>query len=225
MTIEARIRADIERRIRSGEWAPGTRIPYEHELVAEHRCARATVNKALSSLAREGLIERRRRAGSFVARPPVRSAVVGVPDIAALLVQRGEAYRWELLDLAARGTAPTVVERGGPWLALHGVHHGGERAFAVEKRWIDLATVPEAVEVDFETEPPGSWLLAHVPWTEARHRVSAVAAGVEGKRLGVAAGTPCLQLERWTWRSGRPVTYARQLFPGDRYDLVEDFTP
>ncbi|MDF7777890.1 UTRA domain-containing protein, partial [Sphingomonas sp. AOB5] len=47
----------------------------------------------------------------------------------------------------------------------------------------------------------------------------------EAQRLGIAAGAPCLQIERWTWRTGAPVTHAVQIFPADHYDLVEDFTP
>jgi len=35
--------------------------------MAQYGCARATVNKAVSALAAAGLIERHRRAGSFVA--------------------------------------------------------------------------------------------------------------------------------------------------------------
>lgn len=64
-SLSVRIRGDIERRILSGEWPPGHRILYEHELMAEYGCARMTVNRVLSSLAEAGLIERRRRAGSF----------------------------------------------------------------------------------------------------------------------------------------------------------------
>ena len=41
-----------------------------------------TVNKALSELAQADLIERRRRAGSFVRRPQHRSAVLKIADIA-----------------------------------------------------------------------------------------------------------------------------------------------
>ncbi len=79
MTIEARIRQAIEDRIRSGDWKPGHRIPFEHELVVTWGCSRATVSKALGGLARAGLIERRRKAGSFVAHPQVHSAVLEVP--------------------------------------------------------------------------------------------------------------------------------------------------
>ena len=90
MTVEARIRRDIEARIHSGEWRPGHRIPFEHELVATYGCARATVSKALGGLAKDGLIERRRKAGSFVAHPQVHSAVLEVPDLAQVIAARGE---------------------------------------------------------------------------------------------------------------------------------------
>ncbi|WP_163571162.1 GntR family transcriptional regulator, partial [Klebsiella pneumoniae] len=36
MTLQERIRSDIEERIRSGELRPGDRIPFEHELVAHY---------------------------------------------------------------------------------------------------------------------------------------------------------------------------------------------
>jgi len=227
VTIEARIRGDIEARIRSGEWPPGTRIPFEHQLVVEYGCARATVNKALSRLAREGLIERRRRAGSFVAHPRIHSAIIGVPDIGALIAARGEAYRWQL---ASRNSsfAPQEAETRsrGRWMALEGVHHSGPLPFGVEARWINVGTVPKAENADFSVEAPGTWLLGHVPWTDARHRISAAAASAMVARvLRIREGDPCLQIERWTWRSGVPVTFVRQIFPGDRYDLVEDFTP
>ncbi len=61
-TLYKQIRLDIERRILTGEWPPGHRIPFEHELMARYRCSRMTVSKALSELAQADLIERRRKA-------------------------------------------------------------------------------------------------------------------------------------------------------------------
>src|SRR4029078_7313528 len=60
------IRLDIERRILTGEWAPGHRLPCEHQLMVRYGCSRMTVSKALSELAQADLIERRRRAGTRV---------------------------------------------------------------------------------------------------------------------------------------------------------------
>lgn len=74
-----RIRGDIESRILSGDWPPGHRVPFEHELMESYDCSRMTVNKVLSALAVAGLVERRRRAGSFVSRPRVQSAICKFP--------------------------------------------------------------------------------------------------------------------------------------------------
>jgi len=213
-----RIREDIEGKIRSGEWRPGDRIPIEQELAARYGCARATVSKAVGELVAVGLVERRRKAGSFVAHPPVHSAVMTVPDLAELISARGEAYRWEARSIrhqpAARGTA----------LHVEGVHFAGGEPFAIERRVIELAEVPAAAEADFTAEAPGTWLLAHIPWTSARHAIRAVAASrAEARTLAIASGAPCLELVRDTWRDGREVTHVQQLFRGDRFDLAAEF--
>ncbi len=46
--LHRRIRSDIAERILSGEWPPGFRIPFEHELMADYDCSRMTVSKALA---------------------------------------------------------------------------------------------------------------------------------------------------------------------------------
>ena len=33
--------------------------------------------------------------------------------------------------------------------------------------------VPDAAKQDFSIVPPSTWLVDHVPWTEAEHRISA----------------------------------------------------
>ncbi|HEX7848402.1 MAG TPA: UTRA domain-containing protein [Sphingomonas sp.] len=223
MTVEARIRRDIEARIHSGEWRPGHRIPFEHELVATYGCARATVSKALGGLARDGLIERRRKAGSFVAHPQVHSAVLEVPDLAQVIAARGEVYRWQLTN---RRVADQAGDVPLPALLVEGVHYGGGEPFALERRLIALAAVPDAAQESFTDEAPGTWLLHHVPWTAARHRIRAVEANAtEARALGLRPRGACLELDRATWRAGQIVTHVRQLFRGDRYDLVAEFRP
>lgn len=227
MSLDARIRADIEARIRSGDWKPGDRIPFEHELTRTYACSRATVSKAMGALARAGFIERRRRAGSFVAHPPIHAAMLDVPDLEAVVTGRGEHYGWELTDRrrCAAASLPDI-DGTGPLLALTGLHRADGDPFATEQRWIDLSTVPRAAEADFAAFAPGSWLLAHVPWSDARHRIGATGADArQAAALDIAPGEPCLRLERWTWRAGALVTYVRQVFPAARYDLVAEFKP
>ncbi len=85
-----RIRSDLETRITSGDWPPGYRVPFEHELMETYSCSRMTVNKVISALAEAGLVVRRRRAGSFVSRPRVQSAILQIPDLKGEVEKRGE---------------------------------------------------------------------------------------------------------------------------------------
>lgn len=227
--LHQRIRTDIEAKILSGEWGPGHRIPFEHELTEQYGCSRMTVSKAIGALAEAGLIERRRRAGSFVARPRVHSAVLDIPDLRSEIEGRGESYRFELVSgerRGARGPDEAELAGGRTLLALRGVHFAGGRPFSLEDRLISLRAAPEAARIDFTQISPGAWLLEHIPWTEAENRISAMAADAESARLlEIPAKTACLAVERRTWRSGEGVTRVRQLFPGEVYDLVARFGP
>lgn len=59
---------ELERRIVSGQWNPGQRLPTEELLSGEFRVSRGTVRNAIASLVENGLIERRHGVGSFVCR-------------------------------------------------------------------------------------------------------------------------------------------------------------
>lgn len=225
--LHRRIAGDIERRVASGEWAPGFRIPTEAALMADYGCARMTVSRALSDLATRGLVMRRKRAGTVVAHPPVHSsALLAIPDIQSEVEGRGMTYAHRLLTRLMRPVRATETDLGGRVIELEALHLADDLPFAFERRLIALETVPEAETADFGLHPPGGWLLAHMPWTEAEHRISAVGADAEtASRLGLADGAPCLRLERRTWRDGLGVTWAFQTFPGAAYDLVARFSP
>ncbi len=229
--LHHRIRADVERRILSGAWPPGHRIPFEHELMRQYDCSRMTVNKALGTLVGSGLLVRRRRAGSFVARPRIESAVLAIPDLQVEIESRGTPYAYELLARVAR-----PLSRGDPLAALLAGtrrvlqlecrHFASKRVFALEHRAISLSAVPEAARIDFSAVSPGTWLLGHVPWTEAEHRITALEAdAATARRLGIKAGSACLSLERRTWRGGDGITHVQQVFPAHLYDLVARFRP
>ena len=53
-------------KIRSGEYAPGTKIPSEHQLAADFGIGRPTARQATDLLVRRRLLTRRRGAGTFV---------------------------------------------------------------------------------------------------------------------------------------------------------------
>ena len=230
MTLSEQIMSDLAGEIASGAWPPGHRIPFEHELVTRYGCARATVGKAVNALAARGLVERRRKAGTFVAAPRIASAVLQIPDIRAEVEARGLSWRWRRLGIGVRRSDPksraAALGVKGPLLEVRGVHVAGGAPFAHEARLISLTEVPAAADEPFTTEAPGAWLLAHAPWSEARHEISAANPELDvAEALRVPARHACLVLERWTWRAGAGITYARQVFPGENFTLAASFAP
>ena len=71
------------------------------------------------------------------------------------------------------------MQKTGKVIAIACRHCADGVPFAIEDRLIDLDAVPEAAKANFALEPPGSWLLHHVPWTEAEHSISAIVADEE----------------------------------------------
>lgn len=230
-SLHQRIRDDIEGRIMSGAWPPGTRVPPEHELMAEYGCSRMTVSKALSGLVARGLVARRRRAGSVVAAPRAERAVLEIQDFALEAVRTGKDYRHEILDRStARLDADTAARTGLPArtkvLLVCTLHRIGGVPEAYEERLINLGAVPDAAEEDFADTPPGAWLLARVPWTDAEHVIHAVNADAAlARRLDLAPGAACLVLERRTWQAGIFITEACLTYSGERQRLIGRFSP
>ena len=228
--LHDRIRDEVEARILSGEWPPGHRIPFEHEFTAQFACSRMTVSKALTELADAGLIERRRKAGSFVSRPHGQTAVIEIHDDASEVANLGPAYRYTLLARTQRRATPRDRERialapAAPLIALRCRHDAVGRPFCLEDRLISLDAAPDAAAESFATAPPGAWLLARIPWTAAEHRIRAEGAGAAAAELGLTSTAPCLVVERRTFAGDAPVTQVTLTYPGAAHELIARFSP
>ena len=230
-SLHQRILGDIEGRIISGEWPPGHRIPFEMELAEAYSCSRMTVNKALSQLAKNGLIERRKKSGSFVMRPQAQSAVLEIRDIKAEVQSLGLAYSYRLIRREQRRASAaerTALElkAGAVVLALQCLHFAGKVPFCAEERVINLQAVPDAAKQGFERIAPGPWLLGQVPWSAAEHRIQAIGADAAiAASLAIPEGTACLKVERRTHMNGIFVTQVRLTYPGQSYEMVASFAP
>ncbi|CDZ70529.1 Histidine utilization repressor [Neorhizobium galegae bv. orientalis] len=230
-TLHHRILSDIEGRIVSGEWPPGYRLPFEVDLAIQYGCSRMTANKVLTHLARAGLIERRKKSGSFVSQPVTQAAVLEIHSIEAEVCSLKLPYSYRLEKRARREASPVdrqylELSEAAPVLDLVCLHHAGERPFCLEERLINLTTVPEAESEDFSKSAPGTWLISQIPWSTAEHRIYAQPASTEVARtLDISRNAACLVIERRTWGSTGPVTFVRFTYPGDRHALVARFTP
>ena len=145
------IKTEMPEWIQTGIWKQGDLIPVEAALAKEFGCARATVNRALRKLAQEGILERRRKAGTRVVMPVGRSANFEIPRIRLEIEETGATYRYALLlrevtvpPANVRRTLETSQEIRS--LHLHCLHYSNEAPFQFEDRWINLKSIPEVEE-------------------------------------------------------------------------------
>ncbi len=225
-SLSAAIHDEVEGLILSGAWKPGSRIPTEMELMVRYGCARMTVHKALARLAQRGLIVRRRRAGSFVAMPSAEQAVLTIADFAEEAARTGALYTHEVAALTEITATLAPFEPGERLVAVSCRHLMDGVPVAWEERLIRVAAVPGVVRTRFHAQPPGPWLMKHIPWSEAEHEISAMTADATmAARLKLRRGAALLCLHRRTWHLGRIVTDVRFAFPGDRQRFTARFSP
>ena len=72
LPVYKRIQKAIRKQIESSELLPGDPVASERELARLHKVSLMTARQALAGLEREGVVERRRGAGTFVASPKIR---------------------------------------------------------------------------------------------------------------------------------------------------------
>ena len=232
-THHERILSEVKGRILSREWQPGFQLPFETDLAQIYGVSRMTMNKVLTQLTREGFLVRRRKLGTFVATPRVQSAVMEIHDIEAEVRALGLEYTFSLDLREVR--PPTSVEQeealidgeaASDVLFVRGIHLGGGEPFCLETRIINLEAAPQALEQGFAQEGPGKWLLKQIPWTSAEHRIRAInAQGVVAKLLHLKGGEACLEISRRTEIAGTWVTVSHQIYPGNKHQLLAQFSP
>lgn len=212
------IKADILAKITQGVWAPGGLIPNEIDLAKTYGCARATVNRAMQELADDGIIERRRKAGTRVRLAPVRQARFDIPIVRQEIEDRGAAYRYELISRAVQVApdwlqARLKLETGGKVLHLVCVHYADGTPYQFEDRWINLVVLPQAEHADFNDTGPNEWLVSTIPYSNAEISFSAASADANSARyLGCRKGDALFTTERSTWWEDRAITYVRLSF-------------
>ncbi|MFI0843712.1 UTRA domain-containing protein [Mesorhizobium sp. IMUNJ 23232] len=225
--IERAVRSEIM----SGRWPSGHRVPSEHALMEAFSTTRATVSKALSKLTEAGLLERRRKHGTRVAKTTESHAVLGFLDVRKDIEAKGRTYSYKVLhkrEMTAGELTPpwAAVSEGTPVLVLAAAHCGFGKAEVLEERYISLDAAPDAATADFEAETPNVWLLARLPCTRLRHTIRAEAAtAAQARLLDIAERSPLLVSMRQTWADDMPVTSVKLSYPSAQNEFVGEFNP
>ena len=114
-----RLESHLRESIRNGDLKPGNPIPPESHLCQQYSVSRTTVRQALSRLVYDGLIERHRGRGSFVAEPRLEHSKPFLSFEEEMLARCRGPRSWPVLVrvvllLRVRGRdAPQGPHRGG----------------------------------------------------------------------------------------------------------------
>jgi GntR family transcriptional regulator len=222
-----RIRSVIWKRIETGQLKPGDVVDSERELARIHQVSLMTARHALTSLEREGIVERRRGAGTFVAPPrihfnrlmsyteqmasrglPVSSQILCVklidpePEIAARLALPPNSSLVKVERLRQTANDPFALET----CYLSGEEFGGLVSAGLARNSL-FATLEHSFGIE----------IAH-----ADEEVDATAADSRLAELfGVPRGTPLLRIRQVIYSTrGKATMYVLGFYRSDRHTLM-----
>ncbi|HBO42435.1 MAG TPA: hypothetical protein DD670_00545 [Planctomycetaceae bacterium] len=105
-----RLRSFIADEVQNGHLRVGTALPSEQQLAEMLQIARTTVRQALAELEREGVVQRKHGAGTFVNEAPRSSRHVGL-DAFALVVPGAGTGSWPALQSGFQGAAAELQKQ------------------------------------------------------------------------------------------------------------------
>jgi len=225
MRVKQFLRAQLER----GRWRPGALMPSDAELVGKFGVSRMTVTRAVRELQSEGLVERVQGVGTFAAKLHRFSSILAIRDLHEEIESRGHLHHLRVSVKRQEQALPLVarqlgLESGAAVFHTVVVHLDDDVPLQCEDRYVNPAAAPDYLKVDFTRITPTRHLLEIAPLWEGSYTVEAsVPKAMEARLLGIEPGDPCLVITRRTVSRGLPVTFARLVHPGSRYQLEGGF--
>lgn len=222
-----RIQDAILKRIEGGHLRPGDAVDSERELARIHRVSLMTARHALASLEREGLVERRRGAGTFVAPPKIHFNKL--MSFTEQLASRGLTGYSKTLSAKVVESEPDVAARlsvapHAPMIKLERLRVGGDEPFALETGYLAADEFPGLSKAPLERGSLFSILDREygVTLVHADEEIDATAADPKtADLLQVPRGAPLLRIRQIIYSSsGKPTIYMLGLYRSDRHSLM-----
>ena len=221
-----RIQGAITKRLERGLLKPGDLVDSERELARIHRVSLMTARHALTTLEREGLVVRRRGAGTFVAPPKIHFNKL--MSYTEQMSGRGLAVSSRLLSIGVVETEPEIAARlslpaTSQLIRVERLRLGGDEPFAVETCYLsadeytdltraklDRASLFLVLERDHELQ------IAY-----ADEEVDATTADVHTARLlGIPVTASVLRIRQQIYSTkAKPALYVLGLYRSDRHTL------
>jgi DNA-binding GntR family transcriptional regulator len=229
----AQVVAEIQRRIESGEYPPGSLLPSEHQLSDEFQIARPTAVRALRLLRQDGWIDTQQGKGSFVRGRPALAGLGSVRPGEEALSRDESREPGELIEAGVMVAPPRVAEllagTDGEALARRRLVRHEKQASEILTWWVPVS-MADGTDLAGR-EPVQGGVRAHLERRKGvriDHVLEQVVArhplGQEAKLLGVGKTAPMLVLYVAAREaSGNPVFVLELVMPGDRHELEDAY--
>ena len=208
----------------------GDAIPPERVLSIKLGVSRLTLRAALGELVREGLLTRRRGAGTFVAEPKVAKEMT-ITSFSDDMRQRGltpgsRTLEFRTITAGARLGRILYVSPSEPVLSVKRLRLADGEPMAVELLHVPEALFPGLTAADLE-ESSFYDLLGNRYGIEIVGGTQTVEPTVtndeESRELRVPLHSPALLFERVTRAAGGEIVeFTSSIYRGDRYRLVSE---
>ena len=226
-----RVKHFLKEGLGRGRWPPGSLMPSEADLVARFGVSRMTVTRALRELQTEGLVTRVQGVGTFAAHLSKVSSTLTIRDLHDEITERGHRHHAEVHIAREENATAELAKQlgladGDAVFRTLIVHFENGLPLQCEDRYVNPACAPDYLSVDFTQTTPTHYLLEVAPLWEAQFSIEASRPSAqEAKLLRIARDEPCLVLVRRTVSRGVPITLARLVHPGSRYQIDGQFKP
>ncbi len=219
----------ISQSIMLGDLQTGDLLPSEMQLAKQFDISRQTVHKAMSAMAKDGILLRRKKAGTIVAEQ--KAFMLPMQDISADVAALNKAYSYkigarETLINGDNGLNWQNVELGTEIECITCLHFADKQPIQLEIRMVNLLMAPDFANEDFCNISPSKWLFQQVPWSNVEHKISAIAASDDiANKLNCATSAPCLLIERSTSYKQQAITFTSLISVGSNLSLKGTHTP
>jgi len=220
------LKHEIGAMLKRGVWQPGDQIPGEVQLCQMFGVSRTVVRRALDELEYEGIVERIKGKGTFVAKPKISDGFAQkLTGFYQDMIDQGlnpitNVLRREVVPASPKVAHKLAIIPGTPVFYLERLRFVEDEPINLARNYIPYQLCPTLLDANLSTQSLYAFLESEhgLVITNARRTIEAVAATEsEAELLDIDAGDALVLIRSVAYlEDGTPVEYLRGLHRGDR---------
>src|SRR5213080_3259348 len=215
-----RIQSSIRKRIDAGQLRPGDPVSSERGLAKLHEVSLMTARHALATLEREGIVERRRGVGTFVAAPKIHfNKLMSYTEqmSSRSLTASSKVLFAKVLDNENEAAARLSLPPTSHIIKLERLRHAAGEPFALETCYLNAAEFPGLLDAPIWRDSLFGILERDykIELGYADEEVDATAADPRiAETLSIPRRDPLLRIRQVIYSTkGRPIMYVLGFYP------------